>query len=1553
MVSDAFIVGEDFVSEHYFTTDAKESFGQRVKALRKEWDGQEHSRRMAFQAERQQLVRLFVRAADDSAARRDTFAALGRAFGYTSSIFDAKTVGPVTWIRQPGVDEAARLVVVEGATVDGIDDLLQKNEASLIEPYVREGEPDIESVPRLLSALFADDDAPEFVVVLAGRIALLTERERWPEGRYLAIDLQLIVDRADDRKGGETDRAVACLAVESLMPDAEGSTWWQNAFEESVKHTVGVSQDLREGVRLSIEIIANDVVERRAKQGLPPIPGHDAQKLATQSLRYLYRILFLLYAESSPELNVLPVGASEYQEGYGLDRLRELVLVELTEQSADRTHLYDSLATLFRLVDEGNAPSADDTVPEGLVFNSLKADLFEKRAIDLIAPSKVGDAALHRVLTHLLLSKEQKGRDRGYISYADLGINQLGAVYEGLMSYTGFFADEDLHEVAKDGDSSKGSWVVPVTRSGDIDMKHFVQVEDPLTGEKNPVIHRRGTFVYRLAGRERQQSASYYTPEVLTKFTVSQALEELLDQDGHTTTSEEILQLSVCEPALGSGAFAIEAVRQLADQYLTRRESELDHKVDPEARPRELQKVKAHIALHQVYGVDLNSTAVELAEISLWLDTMVEGLQAPWFGLRLKRGNSLIGARRAVFTQQQVADKTWLKGVPRDVPLTELAENMALDAYRVAGETAGSVHHFLLPALGWGSAVDAKEGKTFASDEVKKLKAWRKAITAKPTKKQVDQLVNLAYRVEALWQFALRRLEIAEAESARDIDLWGRDVEARRGAGVTRSEIEKKLGDVEGAFQRLRRVMDAWTAMWFWPLTDTLTGGIEPPQNLQEWIDGLTAILGTHAESTRTSALIRGRVRTVSSTAEQLGIPDGWHDLGNVEENNLVMNGAKPIAEVLESHPWLRAAEVIAKDNGFFHWPLDFAPVFARGGFDLQVGNPPWYRPSMKEAAALAEFDPWWQLAPETRSSKARARRENLVQRLEVRNALIAESVSIASAIAFLGALDAYPELSDARADLFMNFMVLVWRNSGRGGVQGLIHLETHFNDDSALDLRRAAYRRLRRHWEFMNERRLFEIQHQKHFSVNIYAGERDSPRFMNCSGVVIPSVIERSLSHDGFGLPPGIKDPSTGTWDVRPHSSRIQLVDTRVLKQWREMSVDPSRPWSEAPMQYAVNSDVASVLYKIATGSRLLELETAPTHAEGDWMDRDAVLRRYGRPSSWSSAWLQGSHQYVLNPLFKEPNPTLNSSTDWSDIDLTNVPADFVPATGFQGATGELTEVARSSMWPDSTESASDYRISWRKMLDNSGRRTLIVSIMPPGAVAGKSLSTARTGRGIRWDVRVVGSMGTLLSDLVVRAAQKSNLSPSMIKSLPLFAIDQLSADFDLRVARLLAVQSAYSRLWQEVWREEFSSASWAVNCESLPELSVASRKWTVETPLRAAKHREVALIELDALMALSLGVTEDELVSVASSQFPVLMDVSEGGRREELFDADGRKVPPAIARSWGESGISNEGSAPGVLSFCGYTVPFAALDRIALMREAYRGFAAQAGSIAREGGR
>ncbi|MBC7633562.1 MAG: class I SAM-dependent DNA methyltransferase, partial [Flavobacterium sp.] len=564
MASDAFIVGEEWISEHYFNTDvAKQSFQARVVQRRKAWDeqsdGGQKSTRDYFASARADLVRATAELEDGETvdARGAISSLLKTHLGFEWGLYQLHQDGPVARVIQRDLHESARVVIIDAVAVDEVETLLQKDAATLSEPYVPvddEKHP-ISSASRLLSTLFAHDDGPAFALVFAGRWILLTDKQRWPEGRYLAINLQLALDRNDQKKGGEIDRVLACIAAESMLPDAEGTVWWDTVFEESIKHTVGVSKDLREGVRASIEIIANEVVRRRASQGLDALPPEEAQPLAKQALRYLYRILFLLFAEASPELQVVPVGLSEYEEGYSLDRLRELVLVDISGDSADRTHLHDSLSVLFRLVDGGHRPekpgnrsTAASDAPEGLTFNSLTADLFRPAATAHIDKVGLGDEALQQVLAHLLLSKEQTGRDRGFISYSDLGINQLGAVYEGLMSYTGFFATTDLHEVAKDGDSAKGSWVVPIDRSDGIDKKDFVEREDPITGESKPVLHERGSFVFRLAGRERQQSASYYTPEVLTRFVVGQALEELLDQDGHITSAAEVLKMTVCEP---------------------------------------------------------------------------------------------------------------------------------------------------------------------------------------------------------------------------------------------------------------------------------------------------------------------------------------------------------------------------------------------------------------------------------------------------------------------------------------------------------------------------------------------------------------------------------------------------------------------------------------------------------------------------------------------------------------------------------------------------------------------------------------------------------------------------------------------------------------------------------------------------------------------------------------------------------------------------------------------------------------------------------------------
>ena len=1553
--SDAIIVGDDWISEHYLTTDAtRQSFTARVLDRRKAWDASKAesiaTTRSRFTEARARMEQTLadLAAVTDPADVSAFNTELLRVLGYFGSGNRWVTDGPVRRLVSDAVDEPSALVVIEATPVAELDSLLERGTKTgapvrtLLHEVTGEDGETITALSRLLTTLMVGEDAPSYALVLAGRWVLLAERERWPEGRYLAVNLQLVAERNQVTRGGEVDRALTVLDADSLVPALDsGDIWWDGVLEESVKHTVGVSQDLRDGVRESIEIIANEVVDRRRAQGLPALEGDQAQPLAVQSLRFLYRILFLLYAEASPELGAVPVGEASYDEGYSLDRLRDLALVEITGASREGTHLYESLGALFRLVARGHTPprraETEDSEfggvqTEGLAFHALRADLFKREAISLIEESRLGNAALQRVLALLLLSKEQKNRDRGFISYAELGINQLGAVYEGLMSYTCFFAERDLYEVAKGGDSSKGSWVVEVEKAEGIAAGDFVTEVDPETGQRKRVLHRRGSFVYRLAGRERQQSASYYTPEVLTRFVVSQALEELLDQDGEVTPAEQVLRLTVCEPALGSGAFAIEAVRQLAEQYLTRRQVELDRRIDPEEYQRELQRVKASIALHQVYGVDLNATAVELAEISLWLDTMVEGLDAPWFGLHLRRGNSLIGARRTVFSRADVERKAHLAETPRDVPVAELAANLADE--KLSGATSGSIHHFLLPHGGWGSAVDAKEAKPLAPRALAELKAWRTHVKAKPTKKQLDALVELSYRVERLWQLALRRREIAEQQIRRAIPVWG--AELPEGGAVSREEIEDALQDQDGAYQRLRRVMDAWCALWFWPLTDT--NGATPP-TVDEWIDGLRGLLGTHIEA-RTTKEKRDAEARARGGQSSLFSGVTWTDLQLAEEIDLSLANAVPVAEVLERHPWLRVCEDVAARQGFFHWELDFATVFAGGGFDLQVGNPPWVRPRSDVDALLAEGDPWWQLANKPTQVQIAVKREETLALPGIRDLVIDGTAEVSSTAAFVGSPSQYPHLEGLQPDLYRCFMEQVWRHGSEAGVSSLIHPESHFTDEKAAVLRGETYGRLRRHWQFINELQLYpEIDHHNSYGVHVYGLPRAVPSFLMATSLYHPDTVERSFAHRGDGAEPGLKD-ELGKWDVSPHGARIIAVDDDVLATWHAVLEGDSVPVRQTRMVYAVNRATAAVLAKLAAAPRLRSLGLEFSRGWDESIDRKNGFfeKEWGAPDSWRDVILQGPHLFVSTPLYKTPNESMLHNQDWSETDFETLAPDAIPVTSYKPAGDPDRYDASYTRWSDGSSARDHYRIAWRRMAANTGARTLIAAVLPPGAAHVDGVFSAKAPDAAS-TVAIAGGLSSLVYDAATRAAPGADIRSGRVSRLP--DMPSLPALL-LRVLRLNAVTSVYTRLWADVYTPDFAFEQWAnPSNRTAPDLGAVQAAWTPDVPLRRATDRRQAQVEIDAIVALSLGVTADELCTIYRTQFPVLYGYD---RREYLYDANGRLVPMPVQQVWRKKGDTISEEERTHVNASGnryvYELPFVNLDREVDMRTAYAHF-------------
>ena len=1520
-VSDALVVGEDWISEHYFTTDAtKESFLARVLERRKEWEALEKpadpgtaptpTPRSRFRSERAHLEELLAALPADDAgsltgaaleAVERLDALLREILGFASPECRLTERGPVTLVRPVGDEGPAPLALLRARPVTTVEDLLVKDAPTLAEEWqpvdlgdpdapVLEGAEPIESVSRALSTLMTDGHGPAFALVLAGQWALVAERERWPEGRWLAVNVQLVVERHETTRGGEVERALTCLDARSLLPTAEGETWWAATLEDSAAHTVGVSKDLREGVRSSIEILANEVVRRRAARGLEPLAQERAQDLALQSLRYIYRIIFLLYAEASPELGVLPVGAAEYDAGYGLDRLRELALRELHEESAlAGTHIYESLDRLFHLVDEGHneqVPAAQEGSFDGLVFRPMRADLFRPVATALIDEVGLGNGALLRVLRHLLLTKENSKSGRGFISYVELGINQLGAVYEGLMSYSGSFATERLWEVAPGGDASKGSWVVPEDVMKGLEEKDFVTVEDEVTGERRNVTYEKGQFVYRLSGRDRQRSASFYTPEVLTRFTVQQALEELLDQDGRTTSAEEILHLTVCEPALGSGAFAIEAVRQLAEQYLSRRERELGRRVDPEERPRELAKVKAFIALHQVYGVDLNATAVELAEVSLWLDTMVEGLAAPWFGLRLRRGNSLVGARRALYSTSQLKKRAWLSAAPVAEPLSQVAAVLddadAASRHRIGGalDVSGSIHHFLLPAKGWGSAVEVPKQVRDLVDagRLKALKTWRKEITKALSTTQALRLTALARRVEVLWEMTLRRLQVAEAEASRRIDLWGHEAQDDTGSTVSREEIEAYLAAPGSVYRRLRLVMDAWCALWYWPLTTEVT-----PPSLDEWLSALEGLLGK-------------QVKDAKGTDGTLVDASSWAELDDLEEVELGLAGARKVQSVVDEHEWLTVVQKVAKAQGFFHWELDFATVFARGGFDLQVGNPPWVRPRTDVAGLLSEGDPWWSLSNKPSVSAKNERMPHALARPGVLRTVLDGTAEIIVLSELLSDPSVYPLLS-GQPDLYRAFMCQVWEHQNEHGISSLIHMETHFTDAKTPGLRAAAYRHLRRHWQFINELSLFEIKDNKRYGVHIYGTDQE-PSFLHATSLYHPETVTRSLMHDGSGEEPGFKDPHTSTWDLRPHAARIESINEAALTTWQ--SVTESEDWRSTPMVSTVNSAASRTLATLALKPRIgsFNLQFSTGWHETSDFEKGRFEKVWG-PTSWSNTILQGPHLYISTPLYKQPNESMLHNQDWTSTDLEALPANAQPITQYKPAGDRTTYDRLYTHWDDSP-ARDHYRIAWRAMAANTGERTFIPSIIPPGSTHVHGVSSAGSSDLIVSSLpAILGASSSLLADFSVRSSPKSTIQFSTFNRLPrLNEDDSLTLRIVARVLRLNCFTDAYAGLWAECWDESFVVD--APILERYDERPIGP-DWTADTPLRRAEDRRNAQAEIDVMVAMMLGVPIEDLCTIYRTQFAVLYDYDHGhGQGAYVYDANGRQLPTPVRQAW-----------------------------------------------------
>lgn len=440
------------------------------------------------------------------------------------------------------------------------------------------------------------------------------------------------------------------LNVETLLPSREEGIY--KLIKDSHEKQAEVTDALADQVYNVINKLLDYVNQSDINE--PPEKVYDAV------IKVVMRLVFILYAE---ENSLLPHGFPEYDENYGLIHLANELEAERASLGKEdfavaAAYRYDAwyrILSLFNLIYYGSDhPDLKITAHGG--------DLFSPEGVmDLLKKIKLNNNGVREILHDLLYMKGLR------LSYAAIDVEQIGYVYEGLLGYTVTRAPEDMVVTAKE------KYVLPLSelekRSAKEIKKLLSVVDKKITKipdsfpepESNSLEARVERYAAILASPEerlikkgsyylstsgaRKSTGSYYTPKQLTNYLVRETLKPLcykqIGRKKQLKSSYEILKLKVVDPAMGSGAFLVQATNFLSEKLLKAWEIEGKH-MDISDTDREIL-AKREIVEHCIYGVDINPVAVELAKMSLWLVTFSKDKPFTFLDHKLKCGNSLIG----------------------------------------------------------------------------------------------------------------------------------------------------------------------------------------------------------------------------------------------------------------------------------------------------------------------------------------------------------------------------------------------------------------------------------------------------------------------------------------------------------------------------------------------------------------------------------------------------------------------------------------------------------------------------------------------------------------------------------------------------------------------------------------------------------------------------------------------------------------------------------------------------------------------------------------------
>lgn len=1494
---------------------------------------------------------------------QDAHNALLSALGYAwkrETALTALNGNPVIPLVSRVADASGRdaLWILEAPIADVDDEAADPLGAMFTEEQFPEEARQAALVDRTIEATLAEGvfelpDGPRLILVLGLSQIVLVDKRKWPARSVLRFDLQEIFTRADR----DTLTVMACVISREARVPEQGVPISDRLEEEAQRNANAVTISLKRTVRDAIELLGQEVLDVTGGKYPFAFPDSsrrgvwiDGPELSRECLRYMYRLLFLFYAEANPRLNLLDLRNPIYATGYSLEALRDLESVPLrTTADRDGTFLWDSLQRTLDLLYTG-LDLIDEEKGTGLRLPTVKVSLVDPASTPLLNGLRLRNEAIQKVIR--LLSLRSTGKSTGRISYAKLGIGQLGAVYETLISFTGFVAKTDLIELkprkGRSADTDKDSedeshddddepeeevaeaaddepeeevfrrdkvdplapsWFVPRSRIGEFPSEEIV-----FKGAE-ALVYPKGTFIYRLAGRDREKSASYYTPEPLARLLVKHALMERCKD----LTANELLDLKILEPAMGSAAFLVETTNQLADLYLERKQKETGRTIPQDQISIEKQKVRAYIADRNCFGVDLNPIAVELGAISLWLNSLHMSAFSPWFGDQLHAGNSLIGARRAAYPSVLLTAKAqadlWLNAKPEEIGWRKRLPE-------------GHVWQWLLPAKDMANFEKDKSIVPFAGDAQGRIKAWRKDGFFKKLEPYEIKLVQKLSRIaEALFDQVAEDLTRTRGAANDEITLWPDRVmpgnkrmdfhdKARRNAHLTGADHASNTLP----YKRLKTAMDAWCALWLWPLdkADLLPSRAEFLQGMAMILEGgFTAdgaLAGPSVAEFADPATDFFDLLEPDLLARDLFKAAAKRQEGLFRETN--------VEALIDNFDWLKTAVEVAERERFVHFDLIFADVMkGHGGFDVIVGNPPWAKPSWNEGLVLANIDPLYAGLSASGAKKIlqdALPRAPVVRRdgrlVSAAEAFLRDFVSTRGAMEVTSSEVMNPFAGGGANNLYRCFIDLAFRIVSPMGTVALIHQDGHLTDPNAGGLRRECYVRLRKHFDFLNRiksKNFSEVAHDERFSVNIYGPQKADIEFDNISLCFLATQVDESYEHDGAGEIPTIKN-SEGKWDTRGHADRVVKISVYSLEAIGRLTEEAAVPLGHQRFLQPYSKSLLEVIRRMSEkpsfGERSKQWQLYGLLGETAAQKAGIIKRDTKFPDSREEVILSGPMIHVSNCYYKTPRAVCKTKADYDVIDLGSLKENYFPRTNYTRAVdkGRFNAALNKCSW-DSTKSHTEFfRFAFRKRINLNSERSLIGAMIPDRVPHLSTVISVAFGDENQL-VMLQPVWMSLIMDFRTKAASRADLQLPDLRAFPFVDPGETAKH---RALRLGCLTADFAQFWDR-HAAGLKSFPWSSTDRRLDiDGPVSGPKiWNHTAPLKTEFARRMALVEIDVLVAQSLGLSLKQLVEVYRVYFPVMQQYDSG----TWFDQNGRIVWTCSKGLPGVGWLDDRGKSPG----------------------------------------